>query len=81
MLIKRFVVKKNERGALFRDGDFERMLAAGPHYFIDPLRRLSVVTWQRDTPMADLALIDDLLAEAPETAAGRISPATRSACA
>lgn len=67
-LVKRFVVRKFEQGALLRDGDFERLLGAGRHTFFDPLNRLSLVTWKRDAPMADLALVDYLLAEEPDTA-------------
>lgn len=68
-MLKRFVVKKNERGALLRDGDFERILDAGRHYFIDPLGRLSLVTWKLDAPMTELAIVDYLLQHDPETAA------------
>lgn len=68
-MLKRFVVKKNERGALLRDGDFERILDAGRHYFIDPLGRLSLVTWSLDAPMNDVDLVDYLLQHEPEVAA------------
>ncbi len=67
-MLKRFVVKKNERAALLRDGDFERLLSAGRHYFFDPLGRLSLVTWQLDAPVNDLALVDYLLQHEPEVA-------------
>lgn len=66
-MLKRFVVKKNERGALLRDGDFERILNAGRHYFMDPLGRLSLVTWQLDAPMADIRMVDYLIQSEPET--------------
>ena len=68
-MLKRFVVKKNERAALLRDGDFERILSAGRHYFFDPLGRLSLVTWPLDAPVNDLALVDYLLQHEPEVAA------------
>lgn len=69
MMLKRFVVKKNEKGALFRDGDFERLLKSGRHYFVDPLGRLSVTTWKLDAPMTDAAIADYLLQQEQETAA------------
>lgn len=69
MMLKRFVVKKNEKGALLRDGDFERLLKSGRHYFVDPLGRLSVITWKLDAPMTDAAIADYLLQQEPETAA------------
>lgn len=67
-MLKRFVIKKHERGALLRDGDFERILDAGRHYFFDPLNRLSVIVWRMDEPMVDFALVDYLLQHEPETA-------------
>ena len=67
-MLKRFVVKKNERGALLRDGDFERILNAGRHYFMDPLGRLSIVTWKLDAPMGEADIVDYLIQHEPETA-------------
>lgn len=64
-MLKRFVVLKNERGALLRDGDFERILSAGRHYFFDPLNQLSLQVWTLDAPMQDLALVDYLLQHEP----------------
>jgi len=68
-MLKRFVVKKNERGVLLRDGDFERILNAGRYHFIDPLGRLSVQTWKTDTAMSDVALVDYLEESDPACAA------------
>lgn len=59
-MLKRFVVKKNERGVLLQDNDFSRILAAGRHYIFDPFNRFAVKTWQIDTALNDLALIDTL---------------------
>lgn len=67
-MLKRFVVLKNERAALLRDGDFERILSAGRHYFFDPLNRLSLQVWKLDAPMQDLVLVDYLLQHEPDTA-------------
>lgn len=68
-MLKRFVVKKNERGALLRDGDFQRILNAGCHYAFDPLGRLSLVTWKLDAPMDDHDLVDYLRQHEPAVAA------------
>ena len=68
-MLKRFVVLKSERAALLKDGDFERILSAGRHYFFDPMHRLSVQTWQLDAPMLDLKLVDYLLQHDPQTVA------------
>ena len=68
-MLKRFVVKKNEKGALFRDGDFERLLKSGRHTFFDPLNRLSITTWKLDAPMTDTDTVDYLLQHDAPTAA------------
>ncbi|MDD3610380.1 MAG: slipin family protein [Halothiobacillaceae bacterium] len=67
-MLKRFIVKKNERGALMRDGDFERLLDAGRHYFWDPLGRLSLVTWKLDAPMDATDIVEYLRRHAPALA-------------
>ncbi len=35
--IKRVTVKKNERGLLLRNGDFERVLQPGTHWLVSPI--------------------------------------------
>lgn len=67
-MLKRFVIKKNEKGALFKDGDFERILSAGRHYFFDPLGRLSVQLWKVDSAMNETAIVDYLMEHDPQTA-------------
>lgn len=67
-MLKRFVVKKNERGALFKDGDFERILNPGRHYFWDPLGRLSLQTWVTDTALNDVDLAAYLRGREPQVA-------------
>jgi regulator of protease activity HflC (stomatin/prohibitin superfamily) len=68
-MLKRFVIRKNERGVLLKDGDYERILSAGRHYFLDPLGNLSVQTWKLDTAVNDVALVDFLKETDPATAA------------
>lgn len=55
------IVKDDERGILFRDGRFERVLAPGRHRFFDPSARLKTevfkavrgeVTWERYSSIA-----------------------------
>lgn len=65
-MLRRFVIKKNERGVLLKDGDYERILNAGRHYFFDPMRSLSVQTWGIDAPMTNLSLVDYLKQAEPE---------------
>jgi regulator of protease activity HflC (stomatin/prohibitin superfamily) len=40
--IERVTVKKNERGLLLRNGDFERVLQPGTHWLIAPIDALRV---------------------------------------
>lgn len=67
-MLKRFIVKKNERAALLRNGDFERILNPGRHYFFDPLGALSLTVWHTDAPMADTELVDYLRQNDPAEA-------------
>lgn len=60
-MLKRIVIKKNEKGVLFRDGDYERVLTPGRYHFFDPLKRLTVQLWKLDAPMNDMAMVDYLL--------------------
>jgi regulator of protease activity HflC (stomatin/prohibitin superfamily) len=67
-MIKSFLILKNERGALLKDGDFERLLPAGKHYVFDPSNAYSVQKWKIDAPMADLMLVDYVENTAPARA-------------
>ena len=52
-MLKRFIVGKNQRAALLRHGNFERILNPGHHYFFDPFDALSLTLWQTDTPLSE----------------------------
>ncbi len=67
-MLKRFFVKKNERAALLRNGDFERILNPGRHYLFDPFNELSLSVWHTDTPMLDSDLVDYLRQNDPAEA-------------
>lgn len=67
-MLKRFIVKKNERAALLRNGDFERILNPGRHYFFDPLGELSLTVWESDAPMLDTDVVDYLRQNYPAEA-------------
>jgi regulator of protease activity HflC (stomatin/prohibitin superfamily) len=41
-MIRKFLIKKDERALLFRRGDFVTILHAGEHRFFDPFKRLAV---------------------------------------
>jgi regulator of protease activity HflC (stomatin/prohibitin superfamily) len=68
-MLKRIVIKKNEKGVLFRDGDYERVLNPGRYHFFDPLKRLTVQLWKLDAPMNDMAMVDYLLQHEAQVAA------------
>src|SRR5215470_9532869 len=42
MVLRRFKVREHERGLLFRDREFERVLRPGAHYVWDPLFKVRV---------------------------------------
>jgi len=67
-MLKRFIVKKNERAALLRNGDFQRILNPGRHYLFDPFNELSLTVWHTDTPMLDSDLVDYLRQNEPAEA-------------
>ncbi|MBK7900137.1 MAG: slipin family protein [Azonexus sp.] len=67
-MLKRFIVKKNQRAALLRNGDFECILDPGRHYRFDLLNELSLALWQTDTPMPDTDLVDTLRRNDPAEA-------------
>jgi regulator of protease activity HflC (stomatin/prohibitin superfamily) len=42
MVLRRFKIREHERGLLFRDREFERVLHPGAHWVWDPLRKVRV---------------------------------------
>lgn len=65
-MFKRYLVKKNERALLKREGDFVRVLEPGLFQEFDPLNRLKVEVVHLDAPLADEALANYLRKEAPD---------------
>ncbi|MCW7540446.1 slipin family protein [Aquabacterium sp. A7-Y] len=66
MKIKRVTVKKNERGLLLRNGDFERVLQPGTHWLFDGMDQLRVELFAQEQPAFTHALVDYLMAKEPE---------------
>lgn len=50
-ILKRFTVKKNERGLLYAEGDFLAILEPGTYRHLDLHNRLSVETFSLNTPL------------------------------
>ena len=69
LTFKRVTVKKNERGLLLRNGDFERILKPGTHWLFAGLDRLQVETFPMNEAAFTHALSDYLLAMEPEVVA------------
>ena len=69
MTIKRVTVKKNERGLLLRNGDFERVLQPGTHWLFAGLDNLKVELFALEQPAFTHALADYLMAKEPAVVA------------
>ena len=69
MKIKRVTVKKNERGLLLRNGDFDRVLQPGAHWLFDGIDTLRVETFALEQPAFTHGLADYLMAKEPAVVA------------
>jgi hypothetical protein len=56
--LKRFVVRKSERGVLLREGDFVRVLEPGVTWMADPFKRLSLQICALAAPLFEGSLAD-----------------------
>jgi len=69
MQFRRVTVKKNERGVLLRNGDFERVLQPGTHWLFSAIDYLCVETFALEQPAFTHGLADYLMAKEPEVVA------------
>jgi regulator of protease activity HflC (stomatin/prohibitin superfamily) len=69
MTFKRVTVKKNERGLLLRNGDFQRVLQPGTHWLFTGLDALRVETFALEQPAFTHGLADYLMAREPAVVA------------
>jgi hypothetical protein len=86
MKFKRVTVKKNERGLLLRNGDFERVLQPGRHWLWEGFDTLRVETFALEQPAFTHGLADYLMAKEPAkpskpSSCASSSARLRSACA
>ncbi len=65
MMFKRVTVKKNERGLLLRNGDFERVLQPGTHRLFAGFDALKVETFALEQPAFNHPLAEYLMAAEP----------------
>ncbi|OED40368.1 hypothetical protein AB833_12100 [Chromatiales bacterium (ex Bugula neritina AB1)] len=83
LFYRKFIVRKHERGLLFRDGDFQSFLAPGEYRYLDFRQAIAVETFDTSKPAFDHRLVDYLLDAEPaavgelletvETSAGEIA--------
>jgi regulator of protease activity HflC (stomatin/prohibitin superfamily) len=69
MEFKRVTIRKNERGLLLRNGDFERILAPGAHLLSSLIDTLSVERFALEQPAFTHPIADYLMAREPELVA------------
>jgi len=68
-MLKRVTVKKNERGLLLRNGDFERVLQPGKHWLFSPIDELRAEVFALGQPAFTHSLADYFLASEPDVVA------------
>lgn len=66
MLWRKFVVRKNERGILFKEGDFQNFLEAGTYQYFDPFKKISVEIFNLAKPEFEHPMLDFLLSRYAE---------------
>ena len=69
MEFKRVTIRKNERGLLLRNGDFERILAPGTHWLASFMDRLTVEKFALEQPAFTHPIAEYLMAREPEVVA------------
>ena len=69
MKIQRVTVKKNERGLLLRNGDFERVLQPGTHWLVAGLDQLLVERFALEQPAFTHTIAEYLMAKEPQVVA------------
>jgi regulator of protease activity HflC (stomatin/prohibitin superfamily) len=65
MQFKRVTIRRNERGLLLRNGDFERVLHPGRHWLVSLVDELRVDVFRLEEPVFDHVVADYLLATEP----------------
>jgi regulator of protease activity HflC (stomatin/prohibitin superfamily) len=73
MMLKRVTVKKNERGLLLRNGDFEQVLQPGTQWLFAGLDTLRVELFALEQPAFTHALADYLMAKEPALVAAEFT--------
>jgi regulator of protease activity HflC (stomatin/prohibitin superfamily) len=66
IIFRQIIVRKNERGLLFKKSDFIKILEPGTYHFFDPFHHITVEFYDLSTPAFSHPLSDFLLKEYPE---------------
>lgn len=66
IIFRQIIVRKNERGLLFKKSDFIKFLEPGTYRFFDPFHHITVELYDLSTPAFSHPLSDFLLKEYPE---------------
>ena len=61
LIVSKLIVKKNECGMLFKNGDFIRFLDAGTYHYVDPLHKITVEVFDLSVPEFEHRLTDLLI--------------------
>jgi regulator of protease activity HflC (stomatin/prohibitin superfamily) len=78
MQLQRVTIRKNERGLLLRNGDFERILAPGQHRLFSLADQLTVEKFALEQPAFTHPIADYLMAREPQVVAAEFVPVTLS---
>ncbi|TGO03688.1 SPFH domain / Band 7 family protein [Candidatus Thiomargarita nelsonii] len=63
LIFSQFIVHKNERGLLFKEGDFLDFLAPGTYHYFDPLHKIQVERYDLSVPEFEHRLLDFFIKE------------------
>jgi regulator of protease activity HflC (stomatin/prohibitin superfamily) len=73
MMLKRVIVKKNERGLLLRNGDFVRVLQPGAHRLFAVFDRLTVETFKLEQTAFTHGIAEYVMAKEPAVVAAEFA--------
>jgi len=66
LIFGKFIVRKNERGLLFKNGDFLKFLEPGTYHYFDPLRKIQLELYDLSVPEFSHRLTDFFIKKYPE---------------
>jgi regulator of protease activity HflC (stomatin/prohibitin superfamily) len=73
MLIRQFIVHKNERGLLFKNGDFTDFLMPGTYNYFDPFKKIQIEIYDLSVPEFQHSWSDFILKECADAVESHFS--------